>query len=991
MINSRRKTATPYSPRMMIPLFGVICFCCALFSMMLAETNSVLTPLWLPTALMMIACFRLPAIHWPGILLCCTGAGLLANGLFYPATLASSLPFYFINIVEAVTGAVLLRRLLTVDNPLKNLNDWGRLVVSCALLPPVLGATLVITLGLSERTFHTFYTWVLSEAIGALAMVPLGLVITRQHLSRYQDPRLLWELVVTLVITVFLCWLALKYLPWPFTFVILFTLWSAVRLPRMDAFLILFATQLVISILVSLNPALLQVTNLRALNSASWLPFLMILLPAHMLTMVMYASREERKHIAESEMRFRNAMEYSAIGMALVALNGQWMQVNKSLCKFLGYSSDQMMALNFQKITHPDDLNADLVLLERLINGEISHYAMEKRYLRHDGSPVWALLAVSSVRDNGNNLLYFIAQIEDINELKLTGLANQRLHEALYQEKERLHITLHSIGEAVICTDDQLHITFMNPVAEKLTGWEQQTGLGNALSHVLHLTQGRNGPSVDDLFHPNHLRPALEQDVVLHCRRGTHYDVHYSITPLTTLEGPHIGYVLVIQDVTESRSMMRQLSYRASHDTLTRLANRASFEHYLDRLLSHYPQSRHQHVLGFIDLDHFKHVNDQAGHAAGDALLCALATLMQDTLRGTDFLARLGGDEFAVILPDCTLADGQRAIAGMVSAISDYPFYWEGKQFRIGASAGVTQIDAGNCQASELMAQADIACYTSKHNGRGQVSAFEPDATEEGKSGLAVPGLQIARWLTNHPPEISAQPVLHTDVPDSCCFWRIFWHWSSEELREAPFTQAALTAREEPLLSAFDCDLAREFVAHYARQVGMKGITVSLPLSFTTLSCPERFRQWLALISEAPLPASHLLLEIPATACMAPGNPAAQAALHLLKTSGYGIILHLPAHQTAFPGQLDISHVSYLMLAPEQIQNIHDNPVDGMIVTMIHNHIRRQDLLSIGGPINQQAGADTLKNIGVNLMYGDLIKPRQPLATLLSSSYFAIN
>ncbi|MBJ3816466.1 diguanylate cyclase [Shimwellia pseudoproteus] len=975
----------------MIPLFAVICFFCALFSMVLAESNSVLTPLWLPTALMMIAAFHLPLRHWPGVLLCCTLGAILANALFYPGTLRDSLPFYVINVIEALIGATLLRTRLTMENPLKNLSDWGQLVLCCAVIPPVIGGVLVTGLGLSERTLHTFFTWVLSESIGALAMVPLGLVITRQHLARYHQPRLLAELLITLIITLLLCWLALHFLPWPFTFVILITLWSAVRLPRMDAFLIFLVTQLVISMLVSFNPSLLLLNNIRALHNASWLPFLMVLLPANMLTMVMYASREERKHIAESEIRFRNAMEYSAIGMALVSLNGQWMQVNKSLCKFLGYSSDQMMSLNFQKITHPDDLNADLVLLERLIGGEINHYAMEKRYLRHDGTPVWALLAVSSVRDASDSLLYFIAQIEDINELKLAGIANQRLHEALYQEKERLHITLHSIGEAVLCTDDQLQITFMNPVAEKLSGWEQQSGLGQPLQEVLQLTQGKSGPVVEDLLHHDSSRPALEQDVVLHCRRGGHYDIHYRITPLKTREGQNIGYVLVIQDVSESRSMMRQLSYRASHDGLTRLANRVSFEHYLDHLLSNYPHSAQQHVLGFIDLDHFKQVNDVAGHAAGDALLCELSALMQNQLRSSDFLARLGGDEFAIILPHCLLADGQRVIADIVRAINGYHFQWGGQTFRIGASAGVTQINTDNCQASELMAQADIACYHSKHNGRGRVSPFiaEPDQS----AATAAPPLQhlMARWLGHHPPALTAQPVLHTDVPDSCSFWRVFWHWPADALRDAPFTPMALASRDESLISEFDCALAREFVENYARRVSLKGITVSLPLSLTTLSSPERFRQWLALLEPVALQPRHILVEIPATACRAPQPAAVHSALNTLRQRGCEIIALLPANQADAVGQLDPALISYVLIDPGQVQNIHDSPVDGMMVTMIHNHSRRHNLISIAGPVTLPAAAEALKSIGVNLMYGDAIQPQQPLDQLLSSSYFAIN
>jgi PAS domain S-box-containing protein len=109
--------------------------------------------------------------------------------------------------------------------------------------------------------------------------------------------------------------------------------------------------------------------------NAPWLPFLMLLLPANVMTMVMYAFRAERKHITESEERFRNAMEYSAIGMALVSIEGKWLQANKALCNFLGYSQTELQSLTFQQLTWPEDLNTDLEQLEQLVNGEINTYS----------------------------------------------------------------------------------------------------------------------------------------------------------------------------------------------------------------------------------------------------------------------------------------------------------------------------------------------------------------------------------------------------------------------------------------------------------------------------------------------------------------------------------------------------------------------------------------------------------------------------------------
>lgn len=158
---------------------------------------------------------------------------------------------------------------------------------------------------------------------------------------------------------------------------------------------------------------------------------LLILIPAHAMAVVMHAFRVEKQHIVESESRFRSALEYSAIGMALVSPQGKWLQVNQALCALLGYTPEALHKLTFQEITHPDDLTADLSQLHDLLDGHISSYTMEKRYIRSDGQTVWALLAVSLVRDAEGLPLYFISQVEDISDLKRSQAENNRLVERI--------------------------------------------------------------------------------------------------------------------------------------------------------------------------------------------------------------------------------------------------------------------------------------------------------------------------------------------------------------------------------------------------------------------------------------------------------------------------------------------------------------------------------------------------------------------------------
>lgn len=1087
---------------------GLAAFVFTLFSLELSQFGSQLAPLWFPTSIMMVAFYRHAGRMWPGIALACSlgsvGASLV---LFPPSTL--NFTYTAINIIEAAVGAMLLRKLLPWYNPLQNLNDWIRLAFGSAVIPPLLGGILVWLLAPNETPLKAFLIWVLSESIGALALVPLGLLFKPHYLLRHRNPRLLLETLLTLVVTLVLSWLVMKYVPWPFTFIIVLLMWSAVRLPRMEAFLIFLATVMMVSLMMASDPSLLVTPKAHVMNNLPWLPFLLILLPANVMTMVMYAFRAERKHITESEERFRNAMEYSAIGMALVGTEGQWLQTNKALCQFLGYQQDEFRSLTFQQLTWPEDLNKDLEQLTMLVNGDINSYSMEKRYYTRSGEVVWALLAVSLVRHPDGTPLYFIAQIEDINDLKHTEWVNKRLmeritlaneaggigiwewelqpdiiswdkrmfelyeipahvkptwsvwyerllpedrdyaekvirdalaarlpfklefriavkdgvrhirslanrvlnkegeverllginidmtevkqlNEALFQEKERLHITLDSIGEAVVCIDVDMKVTFMNPVAEKMSGWQQESAIGVPLLTVLRITFGDNGPVMENIYSADMSRSAIEQDVVLHCRNGGSYDIHYSITPLSTLDGGNIGSVLVIQDVTESRKMLRQLSYSATHDALTHLTNRASFESKLKQLLQTVRNSHQCHALVFIDLDRFKAVNDSAGHAAGDALLRELAQLMLRMLRSSDVLARLGGDEFGLLLPDCNVESARFIASRIINAINDYHFMWEGRLHRIGASAGLTLIDENNCQAIEVMSQADIACYASKNSGRGQVTVYEPQQEIAHNERAMMSVDEQWRMIKDNHLLMLARGVASPRIPEARNFWLISLRlWTSEgEVMEEQAFRAGLA--DPALNQALDRRLFHEFFHHAASAVARKGLSIALPLSAAGLTSSTLIGELLNQLEQSALSERLLHLIVPADALLISPQESV-AAIRQLREAGCQIIVSQIGRDLQIFNTMTKGMADYLLLDSDLSAIIHGNMMDEMLVSIIQGHAQRLGIKTIAGPVQTPIVMDTLSGIGVDQIYGDIIAEAQPLDLLLNTSYFAIN
>jgi two-component system, NarL family, sensor histidine kinase UhpB len=152
------------------------------------------------------------------------------------------------------------------------------------------------------------------------------------------------------------------------------------------------------------------------------------------------AQKRLEMDLRESEQRFRGAFEFAAIGMALVAPDGRWLRVNRSLCGIVGYTAEELLATDFQSITHPEDLDTDVGQVRQMLDGSLSHYDMEKRYLHKDGHIVWVLLSVSLVREATGQAMYFVSQIQDISERKRLERA---LREATRLEHQRLGQEIH--------------------------------------------------------------------------------------------------------------------------------------------------------------------------------------------------------------------------------------------------------------------------------------------------------------------------------------------------------------------------------------------------------------------------------------------------------------------------------------------------------------------------------------------------------------------
>ncbi|MGD1712550.1 EAL domain-containing protein [Dapis sp. BLCC M172] len=395
-----------------------------------------------------------------------------------------------------------------------------------------------------------------------------------------------------------------------------------------------------------------------------------------------------------------------------------WGRSVKDLYEQVGRISDSI---------HPLDKDLFAASFEKQSRGEFTND--EYRIVRPDGEMRWIWTRAFPVRNESGEIYRTVGISEDITERKKMELA-------LFQEKEKVQTTLKSIGDGVITTDKNGHVDYLNPMTEKMTGWELAAARGKPLTEILQIIDEVTGTPmenpVDIVFREQRI-VSFANNIILVARDGQEYAIEDSAAPIKTEDNQILGAVLVFRDVTDKRKLTNQISWQAQHDSLTGLLNRREFEKYLDNCLVTVQEKNQEHTLAYIDLDRFKIVNDTCGHQAGDELLRQVSTLLNSVCRKSDIVARLGGDEFGLLLLQCTMNNAEELVQELIDRLQQFRFAWEGKSFNIGMSVGLVAINqeslnnSGEKDSNVLLSAADAACYIAKNQGRNCYHVYQTD------------------------------------------------------------------------------------------------------------------------------------------------------------------------------------------------------------------------------------------------------------------------
>ena len=564
----------------------------------------------------------------------------------------------------------------------------------------------------------------------------------------------------------------------------------------------------------------------------------------------------------------------------------------------------------------------------------------------------------------------------------LSDIQKRKQAEALlFEEKERAQVTLASIADAVVTVDTSGRIEYLNPVAERLTGWPLGEARQRAVAEVFAVVDEQTGaPIADPVARALTDGEVVEADgnVVLLCRGAESIAIDYSVAPIRDRAGNIVGAVLVIQDMSRERQYAARLSNLASHDALTGLLNRREFEQRVRALVETRDGQVGQHAVLYLDLDQFKVVNDTSGHAAGDELLRQVGALLRPRLREGDVLARLGGDEFGVLLPHCPPAPALRIADALRKAIVDFRFAWRNRSFTIGVSIGLVNLADGPHTLASVLSAADAACYLAKDKGRNRVQVYRPEDSEvAARRGEMEWVHRIHRALAEDRLCLYAQPMrpMHPtamQVEHEELLVRLIDE-SDELIPPIAFIPAAERYHLMPTIDRWVIRTAFRVLAE-RRAEGRGGGTYAINISGASIGDEEFLDYVRESFARFRIPHASICFEITETTAVTSLSKAAEF-IDAFREPGCRFALDDFGVGVSSFTYLKQLPVDYLKIDGSFVKNMLNDPVDAAMVEAIHRIARVMGKQTIAESVESAATLDALRSVGIDYAQGNAIAP----------------
>lgn len=639
--------------------------------------------------------------------------------------------------------------------------------------------------------------------------------------------------------------------------------------------------------------------------------------------------------LRDSEERFREMSDASPLGIFVSDALGECVYTNAAYHKISGLDFEQALGTKWSTAVHPDDRQRIVIEWRDAVRGHEA-FQTEVRFLRQDGRVVWTRLNAAAMQD-GTTSRGRVQIVEDISERKAGDIELEQAKQSLFEEKERAQVTLNSIGDAVLSTDISGNVTYLNHVAEAMTGWSLAEAEGQPLADVFRIIDGKTRqPALDPAQRAiaENMTVELASDSVLIRRDGFESAIEDSSAPIHNRDGRVSGAVIVFHDVSASRAMAQKMSHLAQHDFLTGLPNRLLLTERFSRAVGQAQRHHKQVALLFVDLDYFKNINDSLGHVIGDQLLQSVAERLVQCVRNTDTVCRQGGDEFVILLTEIERQQDAAQVAEKLLAALVVPHSIEGNELHITLSIGISIYPDDGITADAVMQNADTAMYYAKANGRNNYQFFTADMNTRAVQRLFVEN-SLRRALKQNEFELNYQPKI--DIASGrMTSAEALIRWHDPDLGIIYPGQFVPIAEECGLI----VPVGRWVLREACRQVkewldaGLEAVPVSVNISAVEFRHINFLEGVALIIKETGVPPSYLELELTESILM---HEAEASAKVLEGLKAMGVHLAIDDFGTGYSSlsYLNRFPIDTLKIDQSFVRNVATNTDDAAIVSAV--------------------------------------------------------
>ena len=548
---------------------------------------------------------------------------------------------------------------------------------------------------------------------------------------------------------------------------------------------------------------------------------------------------------------------------------------------------------------------------------------------------------------------------------------------------------MQSLGEAIVTTDLDGNLAYLNPAAEKLLATSRSQAIGRPLEEVVGLMDQNDRKLLSDPVkeaigggngNPHNLS---RRAVLLGKASGEERAIELAASPLRDHNGELVGAVVLMHDITELRGQHRQMSYQATHDALTGLVNRREFERRLSESADIARRGEASHMLCYLDLDRFKIVNDTSGHLAGDSMLREVAKLLREALRDSDTIARLGGDEFGMLLVGCPLDKARQIADDVCRSIANYRFVWHDRVFNIGVSIGLIEIGREAGSVEQLLAAADSACYVAKKEGAGRVSVYSARDEALARSTGEIEWLQrLQSALKEERFALYYQPIVSafgndTDGPSMEVLLRMLDE-NGAEIQPNEFVAAAERYR---LMASVDRWVVHNTLGALSRNAFQlaRDRSVAINISGQTLSDPLFLEFVVETLDQTGVHPDQVCFELAESAVV--GNlEQARRFVGVLHGMGCKFTIDDFGSGVGSFSSLKSLPLDYLKLDGSFMRNLARDSVAQTMVTAMIKLARTLNFKIIAEQVEDSAALDAARKMGVDYVQGFVIARPSRLA-----------